>query len=287
MVLPNFLVIGAQRCGTTLLDTILRVHEDIYVPPHRKEVHYFDMHFARGVDWYQSFFPAEEDVHKYLAVGEVTPDYIFGPEVPERIAALLPTCRLIVMLRNPVQRAFSGYLHHVRSFNERRTFAQFIEEQHDARQRGFYAQQIKRYLDFFPEDRMLIMLSEEVFQKPESELERLANFLHLSHSWKNPTKLVQSRVNRGDVPHFQSAFYYARRFGEVLSGLGLDRVVDQAKRMGVPSLFGRRRETPAMPAATRQWLQELYDPHIRELEGLLGRPIDVWRGRRSDGGSLS
>jgi hypothetical protein len=277
MVLPNFLVIGAQRCGTTLLDSILRAHEEVYLPAHRKELHYFDAHFERGVDWYQRFFPGEREARRYRAMGEVTPDYLFDPAAPSRIAAILPECRLIVMLRNPVERAFSGYLHHVRSFGERRSFAQFIEEQRDATERGFYARQIKRYLGIFPAEKMHIMLSEEVFQNPEAELVSLARFLRLSRPWKNPASLVQRRVNPGDVPYFQMAFYYSRRFGEVLSGWGLDQVVDLAKRMGIPSIFGKRRQASGMPAAIHERLQDLYEPHVLELEGLLRRRIDVWR----------
>jgi hypothetical protein len=282
MVLPNFIVIGAQRSGTTLLDKVLRAHDEVYLPPHRKEIHYFDWHFTRGSDWYKSFFPSDDGASKYRAIGEVTPDYIFEPEVPERIAEVLPDCRLVVMLRNPVRRAFSGYLHHVRSFNDRRSFEQFIAEQHDAIERGFYARQIKRYLNLFPGHNIHIMLSEEVFQRPQSELDRLAKFLGLTHSWNDSSELVRERVYRGEVPRFRSAFYYARRFGELLSSWGLDRIVDRAKRMGVPSLFGQRRELLAMPASIQESLQQLYDPHIRELEALLGRSLDGWRTLRRE-----
>jgi hypothetical protein len=280
MVLPNFIVIGAQRSGTTFLDKVLRAHDEVYLPPYRKEIHYFDWHFARGADWYRGFFPSSGEASKYRAIGEVTPDYVFEPAVPARIAEMLPDSRLVMMLRNPVRRVFSGYLHHVRSFNDRRGFERFIAEQHDAVERGFYAQQIKRYLNLFSAHNIHIMISEEVFGRPQSELDRLAEFLNLTHSWNDASELVRDRVYRGEVPRFQSAFYYARRFGELLSSLGLDRFVDQAKRMGVPNLFGQRREVLEMPASIQESLQQLYEPHICELEALLGRPLDGWRAAR-------
>ncbi len=257
------------------------------MPAHRKELHYFDAHFERGVDWYQSFFPPDKDAHRYRAIGEVTPDYLFDPAAPRRIFALLPDCRLIALLRNPVERAFSGYLHHVRSFGERRSFAQFIEEQQDARERGFYARQIQRYLEVFSAESMHIMLFEEVLHDPWTELQRLGGFLRLTRLWEDPVSLVQRRANSGDVPYFTTAFRYARRLGEALSDLGLDQLVDLAKRSGAPRIFGRRSQRPRMLEETRELLHELYEPHILELEDLLGRRIEVWRARQLDAGAVS
>lgn len=285
MVLPNFLVIGGQRCGTTLLHAILDAHDEVYVPQRRKEIHYFDFEdrFARGVDWYQGFFPKEDVAPSYRAIGEVTPDYLFEAKVPPRIARLLPDCRLVAVLRHPVDRAFSGYLHHVRSFRERRSFEQFIEAQPDARERGFYTTQLARYLELFEERRLHIMIFEELLQDPQGQLDRLAGFLELSHAWEAPRQLMATRWNRGEVPYFQTAFYQARRLGEVLTAWGLDRVVSRAKRMGVPRLFGTRRDPPRMTAASRARLQELYQPEIVALERLLGRTLDVWQRPQTEG----
>src|SRR5690606_34294189 len=120
MTLPNFLVIGAQRAGTTLLHRILEAHPEVYVPYRRKEVHFFDLYFDRTTQWYENFFPPSEPAAKYKAIGEVTPDYMFDQAAPFRIKKILPDCRFIVSLRNPVERAYSAYLYSVRSYNERR-----------------------------------------------------------------------------------------------------------------------------------------------------------------------
>ena len=79
---PNFLVIGAQRAGTTLLHRLLATHPEVYVPFQRKELHYFDRYFERGDAWYAGYFPAEPATRRYLAVGEVTPDYLAHPQAP-------------------------------------------------------------------------------------------------------------------------------------------------------------------------------------------------------------
>lgn len=285
MVLPNFLVIGGQRCGTTLLHAILDAHDEVCVPQRRKEIHYFDFdeRFARGVDWYRRFFPDDEAARSYRAIGEVTPDYLFEAKVPARIASHLPDCRLVAILRHPVDRAFSGYLHHVRSFRERRSFEQFIEEQADARERGFYTTQLARYLALFEAARLHVMIFEELVQDPQRQLDALAGFLDLSRSWEEPRQLMATRWNRGEVPYFQTAFYQARRFGEVLTACGLDRVVSRAKRMGLPRLFGTRRDVPRMAEASRARLQEVYQPEIVALERLLGRPLEAWKRSPTDG----
>ena len=118
MTLPNFLVIGAQRGGTTLLHRVLDRHPEVYVPQRRKEVHFFDWYYDRGADWYAGFFPCEQ-ADEYRAVGEVTPDYLFDPHAPGRIRAVLPHCRFVASLRDPIQRAFSWYSFQLRSVNER------------------------------------------------------------------------------------------------------------------------------------------------------------------------
>ena len=85
MSLPDFLVIGAQRAGTSLLHQILLGHPEVYVPRERKEVHYFDRYFERGVAWYEGYFPAADAARSYRAIGEITPDYLATEEAPARI----------------------------------------------------------------------------------------------------------------------------------------------------------------------------------------------------------
>ena len=119
-MLPTFIIIGAQRAGTTTLFFYLRSHPDIEGPKPAdssvswpKELHFFDEHFAKGVDWYRAFFPLERSRARAraeghdLITGEATPYYLFHPLVPERVATTVPDVRLIVLLRDPIERAYS------------------------------------------------------------------------------------------------------------------------------------------------------------------------------------
>ena len=279
MVLPNFLGIGAQRCGTTLLHAVLETHPEIYVPRRRKEIHFFDRHFDRGLDWYQEFFPSPESAKAYRAIGEITPDYIYFPEAAARIIRTVPRdCRFIVTLRHPAQRVFSGYTHHRRSFAEKRPFERFVEEQEDATARGFYTAQLRRFLDAYPREQFLILIFEEWAKQPAPALDEIRSFLGLSQGWADPAGVLAAKTERTAVPYFATAFYWARRFGQTLTRHDLDWIVNAVRSMRVRRLFGDERAKAEMPPALRERLNELYGEEIRSVERLIGREIPAWHG---------
>ena len=106
--LPDFLVLGAQKAGTTALYTYLRRHPDL-AGPSWKEVSFFDRHWVRGVKWYRGNFPNKARTRDKL-VGEASPSYVFHPLGPERVQEIVPGARLVVLVRNPVDRALFGTL---------------------------------------------------------------------------------------------------------------------------------------------------------------------------------
>lgn len=280
MPLPSFLVIGAQRAGTTLLHRILEAHGEIYVPSRRKEVHYFDWYYDRGPAWYARFFPEEEAASCYSAIGEVTPDYIFEPAAPHRIQSTLPGCRFIVSLRNPVDRAYSWYLYSLRSFNEQRSFGEFLDQEIDVLERGRYSHQIERYFALFPREFFLFLIYEELVKDPAAQLDALASFLGLKSGWADPSALIRERVNASDIPRFRAAYARAQRFGEVFTRHDLDWVVKFARRLGIPGMFGAGASKPRLSERDRRRLEAYYDQETPALEELLGRDLTVWRPER-------
>lgn len=199
--LPDFLIIGAQRAGTTTLHQLLTSHERIRGPRIRKGLHYFDTGYGRGVSWYRTQFPFE---FRRVITGEASPYYLFHPLVPERISGLLPEVKLIVLLRDPVERAVSHHAHETRRGFETLPLEAAIEtegerlagEEERMRQnpfynsfahqhfsyiaRGQYADQIARYRALFPEDQLLVVGSENMWTEPESQLIRIFDFLGMS-----------------------------------------------------------------------------------------------------------
>src|SRR4051812_20031887 len=111
--LPSVLIIGAQKSGTTSLSSYLVEHPDM-LPSLRKEVHYFSFNYERGVNWYRAHFPYTHHLRRGALTLDATPYYLVHPLVAQRAAQLLPHAKLVVLLRNPVDRALSHYQHEVR-----------------------------------------------------------------------------------------------------------------------------------------------------------------------------
>jgi hypothetical protein len=275
--LPNFLVIGAQRAATTLLHQLLLAHPDVYVPVRRKEIHYFDRYFERGVTWYEGYFPTADAARQYRAIGEITPDYLAIEAAPARIHGLLPACRLIAILRNPVDRAYSYYQHARRSRNERRDFQTFMREEPTALAWGLYHQHLQRYLALFSREALLVLVYEELVRDPGPELARLTRFLNVDMVWRDPAALFRERVNASEVPRFRHGFALARRAGAVLARHDLNWPVRMAKRIGARRWFGSSAPEPSLPPADRARLAAYYQDDIRQLSGLLQRDFHIWR----------
>jgi Sulfotransferase domain len=277
MSLPNFLVIGARRAGTSLLHhKILRAHPDVYVPVQRKEIHYFDLYYERGVEWYQSYFPSDEAASRFRAIGEVTPDYLTAEAAPGRIHELLPACRLIAILRNPVEQAWSDYRHRRRARNERRDFRTLLDDP-AALRGGLYHRHLERYLALFRRDALLVLIYEELVHDPARELGRLTRFLNVPMIWSDPAVLLEERVNPSEIPRFRRGFALARRAGGLLARHDLNWPVRLAKRLGVRRWFGRSAAEPSMSAAERKHLADFYREDVRRLGGLLQRDLEIWQ----------
>ncbi len=278
MTLPTFLGIGVPRAGTTWLHGLLDSHPDVYVPTRRKELYYFDLHYGRGVEWYEKFFPADADAGQYRAIGEITPYYFFCRECPERIATM-GIGKLLLMLRNPVDRAWSYYSQKVQnrgfsgSFEDFLTFAQTkwpVVEQ------GYYSRYLRTYLRHFERDQILILIYEQAVANVPSTKRTVAEFLDVSAD-RFPATAGERRINRSHVPKARRAYSLAFQVSRVLRARDFDWVVNTAKRLGIKKAFGVAGEVPPMTEPTRERLREVFRPEIDELEELLGVSLAAWR----------
>ncbi len=197
--LPDFVIVGAQKGGTTSLFRLLSQHPDIR-PAERKELHYFSLFYDRGLDWYRDRFPATEEGE---ITGEGSPYYLFHPRAPEMMAETVPQARLIAMLRNPVDRAYSHWNHEVTTVSrmykrtveplgfeeaieaeeerlrgeearmlENAGYFSFNHQHHSYLSRGVYVDQLERFFRFFDKERMLMLGSEDFFERTSEALGR-------------------------------------------------------------------------------------------------------------------
>jgi len=195
--LPDFLILGAQKAGTTALYAYLRWHPGI-TGPAWKEVSYFDRHYGRGPRWYRGHFPLRTGAR---IAGEASPGYVFHPLAPERVRATVPNAKLIVLLRDPVDRAFSHYHHEVKLGREPLSFEEAIEAEPERTRgeaerllrepgyfsrawwdytylaRGRYAEQLERWFAVFPREQLLLVESGELAADPKQAYARVLGFL--------------------------------------------------------------------------------------------------------------
>jgi hypothetical protein len=190
--LPDFVIIGTQRGGTTSLYRYLIEHPDVGSAL-RKEVHFFDRHYQKGMNWYLAHFPLREEASM---VGEASPNYLFHPDVPGRARRAIPHARFIALLRNPVDRAYSQYQMNVKKGIESLSFEDALDKererlshsddpasstwrQHSYIKRGLYAEQLECWMSVFPREQFLIIKSEDLYADPERVVRRALAYLGL------------------------------------------------------------------------------------------------------------
>ncbi|HET7203028.1 MAG TPA: sulfotransferase [Steroidobacteraceae bacterium] len=243
--LPDAMIIGAMKSGTSSLHNYLTQHPGV-IPPLRKEVHYFDVQYGKGERWYRAHFGKVGQPGLNL---DSSPYYLFHPLVPQRAHALVPQARLVVLLRDPVRRAYSHYWHERDKKREKLPFEDAIAaepervgddeqrlargeiEQSRAHQhctylgRGRYAEQLARWLQFYPRERLLVLQFEDLGRAPMVTLNRTLEYLGLP-------------------------------------------------AMGRVKLDPRNaRKYPPLDPATAMRLREYFAPHNAALEALLGEPL--------------
>lgn len=252
--LPDFIIIGAQRCGTTSLYNYLSQHGAIH-PSFPKEIHYFTNHYSRGLKWYRSHYPLTRKTH-YAGrtqghgslTGEATPYCIIHPHAPRRIAETAPEARLIALLRNPVNRAYSHYHYEVAMGAENLSFEAAIEaeaervsgelprllkdrqyrsfsyQHHTYLARGIYVDQLRKWKHFRDRDQMLVLQSEDFYRDPTTILNRVTEFLGLQEwhysQFRKHNHARYPPMEHGTRTHLEA--YYRPYNQKLYDDLGID-----------------------------------------------------------------
>jgi len=300
MTRPNFFILGAAKAGTTSLYHCLKQHPDIgmSVP---KEPLFFEAEYDLGLDHYRRrYFRGCAGAR---AIGDARHRNLYLPFVPPRILESAPDARLIVMLRNPVDRALSHWWHwYVRGIEAlpfddaveanlaRLKSGPFFETPEEARlyadtldratgyslypsylDSGYYAEQIERYVRLFGKERMMIVFSEDLAADAASVVRKVFEFLD-----------VDPEVRPDSAPQNRALPPAGHRVMTLFRNVPGRRLVPTAVRTRVKRkvetwLSG---PTPSIPAATRRALTEHFEPHVRDLEKMTGRDLTAWRIRQ-------
>lgn len=292
MTLPNFLIIGAQKSGTTSLYYYLKQHPQIYMSP-EKEPHFFTYEGGEpvfdgpGRGWVTPITDLEEyqrlfrDVSNEAAVGEASPSYIYFEKAVRRIRHHVPGVKLIAILRDPAERAYSNFLHAVRSGREPLDdFEQALNEEEARindnwgpvwhyRRKGFYYVQLKRYFEAFDRNQINVYLYEDLEADPVRLSQRIFDFLDVDYAFvpdflerQNVSGVPRNRVLRSVLTKASAATpvvkdYVPRRLRRYIGNKMLTK-------------------PPRLSPETRQRLIEVYRDDILKLQRLIQRDLTSW-----------
>jgi hypothetical protein len=293
MVLPNALIIGAQKAGTTTLYDMIGQHPDVYANPLAKDCEFFgiDREYNRGVNYYSRLF---RKAHKEKIVLGGNATDLFMPNSIERIHNLLPECKLIVILRDPVQRAFSAYRYALERGTEQRPFLIAVQEElagadydtpYDARRKsyvaqGHYDEQIERCLQFFKTEQILILLQDDLIREPSQVMYKVFHFLGVDVNFdvnavkKNET-LGGSRFGVLNRVIYDSPF--RQRLGWEKVRLLIPKSFRYKLREGMIKLNRVPSEAPQLEKEVVDLLRHHYRDDIERLEKITGYDLDKWK----------
>lgn len=280
-MLPNFLIGGAPKCGTTSLAATLSEHPEIFIPP-IKEIGFFQSSKWEelGLAWYQDFFQGQT-----ARCGEATPFYISSPQAIARIAQTIPTVKWIYMLRNPIKRAHSHYWHRQRGGTESRTLMEVL--QHEQKnpaapksyllEEGCYTQHLKRLQSFFPPEQILVLLLEDFKTTEEVQMKSIYNFLEIA-----PLSAGLKTENQASEPKSRFLQKAVRTFvkGDSLPKTLLKKVLTkQSRKMlfwKINTINSEAKAKPALPSDEQDLLIDFYREEVGELSQLLKRDFSHW-----------
>lgn len=275
--LPSFLVIGAAKSATTWLTRELGRHPSIFTYPN--EVHYFSRHATKPLAWYEGLFARAVEP----LVGEHSNTYLYTPEAPRRILAVLPNARLVAVLRSPVDRAYSAYCMQL----ARGRVSSRIEEVLDPYRvsspsssaflkQGLYALNLSNYLNHFDESQLKIVLFDDLVTASRRVLYNLTEFLGVAPRIAPlPGGKLNVRRERVLYPWVRSTLNRLEAVPSVRTAL--HRLTNhQAVRWTSERLLGRGLPYPPLSSNLRRALSEFYENDIRELERITHRNLEAW-----------
>jgi hypothetical protein len=275
---PTMIGIGAQKCASSWVHAALGVHPQIGVSD-PKEVDFFSYYFDRGYQWYETHFAhaAARQVRF-----EASPSYLHDPRTPERVHAYNPAMKILAMLRDPVDRAYSNHLHEViKGHIGPISFAEGLANNPAYIEQGRYATHLKRWLSVFPRDQILVLLAEDVSANPQAAASQVYAFAGVDPTFTSA--VLQERRNESDRARSPMVRNLLRSGGTALRKMGLEEPLARLKKSGpIAQMMSAnsvdiRQEIPPMDADSRKQLQSIFAPEIAALTEMLGRDSLPWK----------
>lgn len=255
-VVPNAMIVGPMRSGTTWIQDYLKFRGDVVLPRGVKETFFFDLRYEKGIEWYLAHFRRIDKNRQNLAV-EVGPSYFHSVHAPERIRAVLGDIPLVVTLRDPIRRTWSHYLHLRRYGYTTLPLRQAVRDFPEILEASRYRTCLRRWEDVFGGGRISILWQEHLARSVDDYAKSLC--LGLSLPFVAPPEALRERRNQAAVPASFLMAAIGDRTAHFLRANRLYSIVNLAKRLGLKRLFFGKPGASALPQITDsewQWLAE-------------------------------
>lgn len=292
VIWPNVFIVGAAKAGTTSLYAYLKQHPQVFMSP-VKEPHFFSKvqpqkeqsHIVKSITNESKYLSLFRDAGGFKAIGEASPSYLWSTQAPYRIREKVPNARIIVILRDPVDRAYSHYLMDVRGGYQKLPFYEAIRQDYDKAQKGWgvshlyvelglYHEQLRRYLGVFPPSQLLVLMFQDLRTDCGGLLLNVARFLNID---AKPIEsiMIKKVHNPYASPRTESArWVLGSRCVRRMSATVFPRVL----RLWVRDrLLLKSVEKPLLDPRARAFLKDIYRPEIEKLEYLLGKELSGLR----------
>jgi len=276
----NFLGIGAQKCASTWVHRVLSDHPEVAVYP-GKEIDFFSYYYNFGYEWYEKHLG---DALAVKATGDISASYFSDIAAPDRVFLYNPNMRIVLSLRDPIERAYSNHLNEVKLGHvtgQNLEFESGLENNPMYLMQSHYAQQLARWLAVFPRDQILVIFQEDIRDAPFEQAQNLYRFLGVAEdhrSWFLEKKVNESLINKNT-----GLDLFLKRLGKLGRSLGGEGVVQAVKRNDWIRQLRRnynqielRQVIPPMREDTRKYLQDMLVDDMRELTHQLGRKDLPW-----------
>ncbi len=293
---PNFILIGAAKSGTTSFYNYVKQHPSVYVSPVAK-TNFFVSNFVDGQAKVEDLDFTPEQIRKLnfsvttpeayqqlfvnvppekTALGEISPMYLNSFVAANKLKASNPDVKLIAMLRNPVDRAYSGYQMQLRQAKEKREFGSNLDPEEIYIRGGFYYDQLKRFYDVFDRSQIKIFLFEDFKQNPRKVIQEMFNFIGVDESFSPD---LETKFNQGGIP--KNKGLYSLLFNSPLTAIAKSSItplLPKKLRIKLESnIKGNLLSKPkSMTPETRKTLQQMYREDILKLEQLIGKDLQQW-----------
>jgi len=292
--LPDFIIIGAAKAGTTSLYRYLTRHPNIFMSE-PKEPTYFahDERFNRGESWYLSLF---QDARPDQLCGEASTNYTNWPLYPDtvsRMASLVPAVKLIYLMRHPVDRAYSHYIQLIQNirtddpdYKFEKTFEEYIATDDSVIQSSNYMLQIEQFLERYNRDQMLFLIFEEFIKDPQSSLTQIADFLGLDSNFdfigtgevkENLNRDKESWLLRSRLTAPLKSLPGGQFIADHLPQAARDQIYSWLKRLPQRKRIEAEYIPPKMKQETRNTLLDYYERPNAQLSEFLGRGLSIWQ----------